>query len=290
MATVMFVVHQERDDAGALAAEMATWLEARGHAVRVPEADVAGRPELAPWRWAKPDTASGVDLCLSLGGDGTMLRAVHAVVADRVPVLGVHVGHLGYLTQVEASQWQSALERFLAGDFRVEERTTLDVELHRDGVAGGQPLVHHQAALNDAVVEKLRAGRTVRVGVSIDGRPFLSFATDGLIVATPTGSTAYNLSAGGPIISPSLAALVVTPVAPHLLFDRAMVLDASEVVRIEVLMGTAVLAVDGNDHGHLEVGDAVVCRAGPYAARLVTYGERDFRQILKTKFGLGGTG
>ena len=86
-----------------------------------------------------------------------------------------------YLTEVEATQWQSALERFLAGNFRVEERTTLDVELHRDGVTGGQPLVHHQAALNDAVVEKLRAGRTVRVGVSIDGRPFLSFATDGLI-------------------------------------------------------------------------------------------------------------
>jgi NAD+ kinase len=290
MATVTFIVHQERQDAGTLAAEMAKWLEARGHVVRVPEADVAGRPELASWSWPEPDMASDVDLCVSIGGDGTMLRAVHAVVAAGIPVLGVHVGHLGYLTEVEPSQWLPALERFLTGDFRVQERTTLHVELHREGVASGQPLVHHQAALNDAVVEKMHAGRTVRVGVSIDGRPFLSFAADGLIVATPTGSTAYNLSAGGPIISPSLAALVMTPVAPHLLFDRAMVLDTAEVVRIDVLNGTAVLAIDGNDHGHLEVGDAVVCRVGPHAARFVTFGERDFRQILKTKFGLGGTG
>jgi NAD+ kinase len=289
MATVTFVVHQERKDAVELAAEIAAWLAELGHVALIPEADVAGRPELTAWSSPASELAEDVDLCLSIGGDGTMLRAVHAVVAAAIPVLGVHVGHLGYLTEVEASQWRPALERFLAGDFRVEERTTLDVELHRDGAADGQPAVHHQAALNDAVVEKVRAGRTVRVGVSIDGRAFLTFATDGLIVATPTGSTAYNLSAGGPIISPLLAALVMTPVAPHLLFDRAMVLDPAEVVRVEVLAGTAVLAIDGNDHGHLEVGDAVICRAGPIAARLITFGERDFRQILKTKFGLGGT-
>jgi NAD+ kinase len=270
-----------------LAAEIGAWLDERGHTVRIPEADVAGRAELA--RWSDPDAAGGADLCLSLGGDGTMLRAVHAVVGAGVPVLGVHVGHLGYLTEVEASQWRPALEQFLAGDFHVEERTTLDVELHRGAGAGATPAVHHQAALNDAVVEKLQAGRTVRVGISIAGRPFLSFATDAVIVATPTGSTAYNLSAGGPIISPSLSALVMTPVAPHLLFDRSMVLDASEALRVDVLFGSAVLAIDGNDHGRLEVGDAIVCRVGPEAARLVTFGERDFRQILKTKFGLGLT-
>jgi NAD+ kinase len=213
---------------------------------------------------------------------------VHAVVEAHVPVLGINVGHLGYLTEVESGQWVTALERVIAGDYRVEERTTLHVELHREG-GDNNPIVHHQAALNDAVVEKLGAGHTVRVGVSINGQSFLSFATDGFIVATPTGSTAYNLSAGGPICSPTLAALIVTPVAPHLLFDRAMVLHPSEDVRLDVLSGAAALAIDGNNHGPLQAGDAVICRAGPHSARLVGFGERDFRQILKSKFGLGGT-
>jgi NAD+ kinase len=290
MAAVALVVHQERHTACTLAKDMGTWLTGLGHEVRVPEADVAGCPELAPWACPSTTLTSGLDLCLSVGGDGTMLRAVHAVVEAGVPVLGVNVGHLGYLTEVESGGWKPALERFLGGDYRVDSRTTLHVELQRDGAADGRPIVHHQAALNDAVVEKVGAGHTVRVGVAINDRPFLSFATDGLIVATPTGSTAYNLSAGGPILSPVLAALVVTPVAPHLLFDRAMVLDPGETVRLDVLSGTAVLAIDGEDRGRLEVGDAVLCRAGPHAARLVTFGERDFRQILKTKFGLGSGG
>jgi NAD+ kinase len=285
MARFGLIVHQERPAAAELAQTIATWLAARGHDVRVPDGDVAGVRQLAPWAAPRGALADGLDVCLSIGGDGTMLRSVHAVVEAGVPVLGINVGHLGYLTEVEPIHWQQALERVIAGDYRVEERTTLHVELPREGE--GNPIVHHQAALNDAVVEKLGAGHTVRVGVTINGRPFLSFATDSFIVATPTGSTAYNLSAGGPIISPTLAALVVTPVAPHLLFDRAMVLDPHEDVRVDVLSGAAALAIDGNNHGPLQAGDAVICRAGPHAAKLVSFGERDFRQILKNKLGLG---
>jgi NAD+ kinase len=290
MVTVGFIVHQERKEAAGLAAEIANWLAQLGHEVRLPEADLIGCPELGRWVVHDEALATGLDVCLSIGGDGTMLRTVHAVLQAGVPVLGINVGRLGYLTEVESANWRPALERFLGGDYRVDERTTMDVELHREGAPDDRPLVQHHGALNDAVVEKLGAGHTVRVGVTIDDNAFLSFATDGLIVATATGSTAYNLSAGGPIMSPVLAALVVTPVAPHLLFDRSMVLDPREVVRLEVLDGTAVLAIDGRDHGRIEVGDAVVCRVGPDAARLVTFGERDFRQILKNKFGLGETG
>jgi NAD+ kinase len=289
MAAFGLIVHQERAAAGELAREIAEALSARGHEVRVPDTDVKAAPSLTRWACASGALSDGLDVCISIGGDGTMLRAVHAVVENQVPVLGINVGHLGYLTEVESERWEWALDRVLAGDYRVDERTTLHVELHREGLGDGNPIVHHQAALNDAVVEKLGAGHTVRVGVSINGRPFLSFATDGFIVATPTGSTAYNLSAGGPIISPNLAALVVTPVAPHLLFDRAMVLHPSEDVRLDVLSGAAALAIDGNNQGPLQAGDAVLCRAGPHAARLVTFAERDFRQILKQKFGLGGT-
>jgi len=276
------IVHQRRPGTAALAAEMARWLTGAGHAVRVPTADVAGCPELAEWAVEAEGLAAGLDLAVSIGGDGTMLRAVHAVVDAGVPVMGVNLGHLGYLTEVEPNRWEEALERFFSGAYRVDERMTLDVEVHRQGA----DLTVHRAALNDAVVEKLEAGHTVRLGVFIDERPFVSYAADAVIVATPTGSTAYNLSAGGPIMSPLLSALVVTPVAPHLLFDRSMVLAPGESVRLEVLSGQAALAIDGQTFGRLEPGEFLLCRAGPHAAKLVSFGEHDFRQILRAKFGL----
>jgi NAD+ kinase len=285
MAAIGIIVHQDRPNAAELAAEMAGWLEEHGHKVRVPAFDVTGCPSLARWSAADTEFPEGLELLISIGGDGTMLRAVHAAVAPGVPVLGVNLGHLGYLSEVEPGSWREALQRFLDGDFRVEERMTLDVEFHHHG-GGATPAVHHHAALNDAVLEKLEAGHTVRLGVSIDGRPFLSYAADGLIVSTPTGSTAYNLSAGGPILSPLVSALVVTPVAPHLLFDRSMVLGPTEEVRLEVVAGRAALSVDGQSLGRLDTGDFLICRAGPHAARLITFGERDVRQILKSKFGL----
>lgn len=279
------IVHQERTRAGELAGEMADWLDAHGHLVRVPASDALGWSDLAVRAVADEGFVDGLDLVVSIGGDGTMLRAVHAAVGHSVPVLGVNLGHLGYLSEVEPGAWEQALTRFLDGAFHVEERMTLDVELHRDG-HGHDPVVHHRDALNDAVVEKLEAGHTVRLGLSVDGRPFLSYAADGVIVSTPTGSTAYNLSAGGPIVSPRVSALVVTPVAPHLLFDRSMVLAPGEQVRLEVLAGRAALAVDGQALGGLDTGDVLVCRAGPHAARLVSFGDRDVREILKAKFGL----
>jgi NAD+ kinase len=282
MATFAMIVHQERPAAAELAHEMARWLVAQGHEVRIPAADAPHLVDLAEWAAPAETLTDGLDLAVSVGGDGTMLRAVHAVVGAGAPVLGVNLGHLGYLTEVEQGGWKEALERFLEGDYHVEERMTLDVEVHRSGDAA--PL--HREALNDAVVEKLEAGHTVRLGVSIDERPFVSYAADAVIVATPTGSTAYNLSAGGPIVSPLLSALVITPVAPHLLFDRSMVLAPGESVRLDVLAGKAALAIDGQTLGQLAPGDFLRCAAGSHAARLVGFGDYDFRQILKAKFGL----
>jgi NAD+ kinase len=276
------IAPQPRAGAAQLATEMARWLDTQGHQVRVPETDLPGAPDLTEWAVAADRLSPNLDLIVSVGGDGTMLRAVHTVVAGATPVLGVNLGHLGYLTEVEPAGWQAALTGFLSGDYRVEERMTLDIELHRqDGAA-----VVQCSALNDAVVEKLDAGHTVRLGVDINNRAFVSYAADAVIVATPTGSTAYNLSAGGPIISPLVSALVVTPVAPHLLFDRSMVLAPGESVCLRVLGGRAGLAVDGQSLGPLAAGDFVRCAAGQHAARLVTFGEHDFRQILKAKFGL----
>jgi len=178
----------------------------------------------------------------------------------------------------------AGLGKFFAGDHGIEERMTLHVSVETE--AGRVDVVDHDC-LNEAVLEKTAPGRTVRLAVDVNGRFFTSYAADGLIVATPTGSTAYSLSARGPIVSPRHRALLVTPVAPHMLFDRTLVLDATESVRVGVVdTRAATLSVDGRDVGVLSGGDAIVCTAGAHAARLVTFGDRDFHDILKAKFGL----
>jgi NAD+ kinase len=276
--SVVVIAHQERTEAAELAVQACDWLAARGHkAWLLPEdAAVLGLPALG----SDADPASA-DLALSLGGDGTVLRTVQLV--DGVPVLSVNVGLLGYLTEVEPYGLTDALERWLEGDFRIEGRMLLEIVVDR---ANGAPRERFRA-LNEAVIEKRESGHTVRLLVSIDGVPFTSYATDGLIVATPTGSTAYSLSARGPIVSPQHRAILLTPVSPHMLFDRALVLDPSEPVTVEVLgPRPADLSVDGNPVAGLSEGDTVTCRPDAEVARFVRFGAHRFHQILKTKFGL----
>jgi NAD+ kinase len=306
VATIAFVVHPERPEATDIARQATAWLEARGHrALQVrdvsPPSDVAPPGDLAPpGAVSSPSPAAtgtptnslalgdGVDLAVSLGGDGTMLRTVALASVHGFPVLGVNLGRLGYLTEIEPDGLEHALERFLAGDYGVEERMTLEVTIEPAG-AETPPHERRVIVLNEAVVEKTVPGHTIRVAASIAGRPFVTYAADGLLVSTPTGSTAYNLSARGPILSPGLRAVVLTPVSPHMLFDRPLVLDPEQWVRLE-LVGPrpAVLVLDGQSADSLQPGDAVVCRVGPSPARLVTFGPRDFFSILRARFHLAG--
>ncbi len=220
---------------------------------------------------------------MSLGGDGTLLRTVEAALARGIPVLGVNIGRLGYLTQVEPNGLEEALASFLAGSYQVEERMTLSVTVNGPD---GRPVVH-KTALNEATVEKTVPGHTVRIAASIDDRPFVTYAADGLLVCTPTGSTAYNFSARGPVLSPRLRAIVVTPVSPHMLFDRPLVLEPTEQLRLEIREPrSAVLVVDGVTVSVLAPGATVDCREGSQPARLVTVGSRDFHAILRAKFHL----
>ena len=278
MAVVGFVPHPDRRRAIDLAEESARWLEQAGHRARILIGPAGGEGP-SP---AGPDLVEDLDLAVSLGGDGTMLRTVDLVARFGVPVLGVNVGHLGYLSGIGPAELRDALSRFLAGDYQLQERMTLDVVM----AAGGQRQ-RAVMALNDVVLQRTVAGHTVGIAVLLSGVPFLTYAADSLIVATPTGSTAYNLSARGPIVSPGLRAVVLTPVAPHMLFDRALVLGADEDLDLEVLDGRAAeVVIDGRSMGVLGEGDHVECRAGRHDARLVSFGVRDFHQILKQKFGL----
>jgi NAD+ kinase len=280
---VGLIPHRERARAHELAAQAAKWLADHGVTVRVPEVD-AGPCGLENLACPENEFATGLDVALSLGGDGTMLRTVDIVYEAGVPVLGVNVGDLGYLTEVEpdAQALEDALERLLAGDYDVEERMVLQVDVVTGGPASGR-----WWALNEAVIERVQNGRLSRLDVLINGAPFTTYAADGVIVSTPTGSTAYAFSARGPIVSPHLRCLLLTPVSPHMLFDRPLVLDADEELRFVVIdERNAVLTLDGRVLGTLETGDAVTCMAASRPALIVTFGLRNFHQILKAKFRL----
>jgi NAD+ kinase len=278
VATTALVIHGERLQAIELARSASRWLIDHGHEVRMPERDAAavGLPTAGV---AQEELPKGLDLAVSLGGDGTMLRTVDLVAPEGVPVLGVNVGQLGYLANVEPADMIEALDRFLSGDHSIEERMLLQVRVESTDVTA--------LALNEAVLEKTPMGHTVRLSVSINNDFWTTYAADGLIVATPTGSTAYSLSARGPILAPDLGALVLTPVSPHQLFDRAMIFSEHTRLRLEVCGArTATLSVDGRNLGELHEGDAVLCTGAEQTARLVTFEPRDFHRVLKTKFRL----
>lgn len=282
---VLVVGHHRQPRAIDLARVAASWLSDRGHSCGIGESDVAALSDSGLHTFE--GDPSEADLVLCLGGDGTVLRAVRLLDGAPVPIIGVNLGNLGYLTEVEGDGLPDALERFTQGpdlgEWFAEDRMMLSVEAHRsDGSSLGQWTV-----LNEAVVEKRQSGNTVRLNLIIDGNAFTSYAADGLIVSTPTGSTAYSFSARGPVVSPRHRAMLVTPVAPHMLFDRSLVLDPSEIVEIEVAgHRSAALVVDGVTVADLDDASRVTCKPSSRTASFIRFGEHRYHQVLKAKFSL----
>ena len=244
------------DKALDLAGQTVDWLLDRSHDVRlaVDDAVAIGRAELGV---PTDSLAAGADLVLSLGGDGTMLRAVRLAAADDVPVLGVNLGQLGYLTEVEPDGIRMALKRFLAGSYSIEERMQLEVVVDRAGQTS-----ESLSALNETVIEKVDVGHTVRLDVELDGKPFTSYVCDGLILATPTGSTAYAFSVRGPIVDPRHRAVLMAPVAPTCSSTaRSCCGPTPSCGRPSAVARRAGVSVDGRPGDRLEPGDAVVCTA-----------------------------
>lgn len=282
MSRIGIAVHRFRPDALEVARAVAQWGQKHSVETVVDEADVSAIDS----ELVTAGDITNVDLLVSIGGDGTMLRAVRSLEGKVVPVVGVNLGLLGYLASVEQENLILALDAWRSGDagkdYFFDDRMLLEVAMWSNNARLANLL-----ALNEVVIEKKDAGHTVRLGVDIDKAPFTTYAADGLILATPTGSTAYSMSARGPILSPRLRAMLITPVSPHMLFDRSMVLDASEVVRIEVLGHRHVnVATDGDLVHTLKPGDVIEVRAAKEVARFVRFEEQRFHQILKSKFGL----
>jgi NAD+ kinase len=279
--TAGIVLHPLRHEAVSLAERTVAWLEERGVTVRVPKHDEL-TSMLAERATGQEQFVDGLDFAVSIGGDGTMLRTIDLVSKGGVPVLGVNAGHLGYLTQVEPEQLEGALARVLEGRFHVDERMMLELTVESEGPAHGR-----WWALNEAVLEKSGGSHMVGLVLEINHQQFTTYLADGVIVATPTGSTAYSFSARGPIASPRLRCILLTPVSPHMLFDRTLVLDASETARFTVQEGRAVgLTIDGRDVGELVAGDTVDCTGASLLAKLIELVPRDFHQVVKAKFGL----
>jgi NAD+ kinase len=230
---------------------------------------------------------AGVDVVVSLGGDGTMLRTVRALGGRPTPIIGVNIGTRGYLTRVEPHDTAEVLKRFVHGkegiDYTFDDRMMLAATVDM----GMSDAVGTWLALNEVVFEKSESGHTVRLDVAIDGVDFATYTADGLIVSTPTGSTAYALSARGPVMSPRLRAVLLTPVSPHMVFDRSLVLDPAEDVVVTVGGYRPVeVSVDGYRCVELNVGQSMRVSASQRVARLVRFEDRRFHQILRQKFGL----
>jgi NAD+ kinase len=291
---------------------------AREHGVPCTEIDVFDDLDGAAGMTDRPEAASAEnpDLIVTIGGDGTLLRGVRVAASVDALVLGVNLGRVGFLTEVGVDELHNALEAIHAGDGEVDERLTLTMRASRpleipaelgallkygrgptlppptvrpglaDDVGWGVPL--DIVAENDVVVEKLARDRQASLAVYVSGRLLASYSADAVIVATPTGSTAYSFSAGGPVLSPQLDALVFTPVAAHMVFNRSLVLAVDEAVSVRVLerSGRVAVTVDGRLRGVLDPGDWIRVFAGPKRARLVRLKPTDFVGRVRDRLGL----
>lgn len=285
--TVGLVVHAGRAEARRAAVAAAEDLRELGAKAVACAADAWPGDELTSRdvQLRSPEEfADGLDVVLVLGGDGTFLRAAWMARDGGVPLLGVDLGRLGFLSEVESTGVRAAIDRLLAGRFDVEERMTLSTSVHdADGacVADGW-------ALNEASVERTVPQRLIVLRLEVAGTVLTDIPADAVVCATPTGSTAYAFSAGGPVLTPSLSAMVVVPVAPHTLFDRTVVVSPSETVRVTPIGGNnvCVVTLDGRESLRVPDGGWVTVCAGDVPVRLVRLGAFDFYARLRDKFRL----
>jgi NAD+ kinase len=237
----------------------------------------------------RSELAARVDLAVVLGGDGTLLSAARAIGARDIPVLAVNLGSLGFLTSVTLEELYAALEQVLAGRYSVNARRKLRVEVRRQTGLGEPETVACYHALNDAVLNKAAIARILDFDAFLDGEFVSTFKADGLIMATPTGSTAYSLAAGGPIVLPAVDAVLITPIASHTLTNRPLVVPGDSTIEVVVKSEeeTVFLTVDGQVGLSIQHNDRVVCRLSPEIVRLVRAPGKSYFEVLRSKLKWG---
>jgi NAD+ kinase len=284
---ILLLAHTGREGASAVAGQVIGALRSHGMVVRV-LADEAADLQVESTEGievvAEDEAVAGVELVVVLGGDGTILRAAELTHGTEIPLLGVNLGHVGFLAEAESEDVEATIEAVVARRYTSEDRLTIDVAVYQ-----GKERVASTWALNEASVEKAARQRMLEVVVEVDGRPLSRWGCDGVVCATPTGSTAYNFSAGGPIVWPGVDALLMVPISAHALFARPMVVAPDSVLAVEVLArteGAGVLWCDGRRTVDLPPGARIEVRRGSHPVHLVRLHEAPFTDRLVAKFDL----
>ena len=287
--TVGVVANRRKSGIDTILMNLISWLGSKNVEVLVWD-DLEG---LVPEATLRPleDVGARSDIVVALGGDGTLLRAARAVGSRMTPVIGVNVGSLGFLTEVTVGEMNEALGDILAGRHKYQDRMNLEVVVSREG----KEIVAF-TAVNDAVINKGALARVIEIETTVDGQYVAVYTADGLIVSTPTGSTAYSLSAGGPIVNPVMDAIITTPICPHTLAVRPMILSPEQEFGVKLWAGHGVygepevkLTIDGQVGFDLLSGDRMIFRKSKQRTRLILSGRRSYYEILREKLKWGDT-
>ena len=286
---VGIIANIEKENIAGFAGALKKWLEDRSIKVSL-EANIAAAIG-GGGGFKLEDLASKVDLIAVLGGDGTMLRTARYVAQHPVPIVGINMGTFGYLTEVNLNETYVALELILKGDFLTEKRMMLDVKIRR-----GKKIIGSGIVLNDVVINRGNLSRIVELETAINNQYLTTYKSDGLIISTPTGSTAYSLSAGGPIVFPGKDLIIINPICPHTLTNRPIIFPENSDLQITLWSkeSGATVTLDGQESYRINSGDVITIRKSKYYTRLVLSPHRSYGEILRSKLGWGslptGTG
>ena len=286
---VGIIANVEKENIAGFAGALKKWLEDRNIKVSL-EANIAAAIG-GSGGFKLEDLASKVDLIAVLGGDGTMLRTARYVAQHPVPIVGINMGTFGYLTEVNLNETYLALELILKGDFLTEKRMMLDVKIRR-----GKKIIGSGIVLNDVVINRGNLSRIVELETAINNQYLTTYKSDGLIISTPTGSTAYSLSAGGPIVFPGKDLIIINPICPHTLTNRPIIFPENSDLQITLWSkeSGATVTLDGQESYRISSGDVITIRKSKHYTRLVLSPHRSYGEILRSKLGWGslptGTG
>lgn len=283
MNAVGLVINVEKEKVSGLIDKILKWLHRNGVGVMMNRqaSQILDRPEF----YSSMEEITNICGCiLVLGGDGTMLNTARIAAPSGIPLLGINLGRLGFLSELDIPDVIPGLEKLVNGDFRIEERMMLKSEVIRRG-----KLMETATALNDAVITKGAFARLIRLKTDIDGEDIGTYPADGIIVASPTGSTAYSLSAGGPVVTPEMELMLITPICPHSLWARPLVISSRSQVEVKLLSDNAevMLTMDGQHAFRLEKNDSVVITRAPHRARFIRLNSRSFYSVLHSKLNEG---
>lgn len=264
-----------------LAQEIQNWFIEHGVSVRLPQAKDLEKTAESPVDQDQ-DFYQGLDALIVLGGDGTLLRVARQADDMAIPILGVNLGHLGFLTELELPDLYPCLAKLVQGEYQIEERMRLEARIIREG-----QVRNTARALNDVVVSKGPLARIITLEVYINDQYYSTFSGDGLIIATPTGSTAYSLSAGGPIVNPELEVILLTPICPHTFYSRPLVVSPTQQITVVLRprFDEVAITLDGQRGFRLKAGDQVVVACANFRTKLIKVRERHFFEIVREKIG-----